>query len=231
MNSTTISHTRLGRRSFLGVLAGGMTLSLPGWALGRCGLWLPGDDLPLTPRQNDGPFYPETAIDKQLINDTDLHQRLAGHEFAKGQVIVVDGVIKDQRGMPLAGSIVEIWQACATGRYHHSQDEKNTSLLDNNFQFWGRAITEADGKYSFKTIIPGTYPGRTARHIHYRVDSNGHQRFSTQCFFSDFGDDNARDDIYGKLNPQERNQLTVQVDKPTAAAEPWTGVFDIVLGK
>ena len=206
-------------------------MSLPGWALGCGGLWMPGDDLPLTPKQTEGPFYPETAIDKQLFNDTDLQQKIAGHEFAKGQMITINGVVQDQRGKPLAGSIVEVWQACASGRYLHSRDDKNPLLLDNNFQFWGRAITEADGKYAFKTIIPGMYSGRTGRHIHYRVDAPDHRRLTTQCYFSDFGDDNARDGIYRRLNPQERNQVTVQVDKPVAADAPWSGSFDLVLGK
>lgn len=236
------------RRRFLLALSAGATLLAPGWVLGKNNLWIP-EDLPLTPQQTEGPFYPETTIDQQLYNDTDLSRKLAGHEFAKGQPAIVNGVIKNQKGKPIKDAVVEVWQACATGRYNHKRDAQNPSLLDNNFQFWGRSITGEDGKYTFTTIIPGKYPGRTARHIHYRVDAAGYHRCSTQCYFSEFGEDNMRDGIYTSLNREERNSVTVEFEKPTGkkapagkakanrkgqeriVVTPWQGAFDIVLGK
>lgn len=236
------------RRRFLLALSAGATLLVPGWVLGKNNLWIP-EDLPLTPQQTEGPFYPETTIDQQLYNDTDLSRKLAGHELAKGQPAIVDGVIKNQKGKPIKDAVVEVWQACATGRYNHKRDAQNPSLLDNNFQFWGRSITGEDGKYTFTTIIPGKYPGRTARHIHYRVDAAGYRRCSTQCYFSEFGEDNMRDGIYTSLDREERNSVTVEFEKPTGkkatqgkakasrkgqekiVVTPWRGAFDIVLGK
>lgn len=221
----------LGRRRFIQALSGGLACTLPGWAVAANGLWMPNDDLPLTPTQTEGPFYPETAIEQQLYNDTDLSQKIAGHEIAKGQLVVVNGIVTDQRGKPLAGSVVEAWQACASGRYYHSRDESNPLLLDNNFQFWGRAITGEDGKYSFKTIIPGKYPGRMGRHIHYRIDSPHHKRLVTQCYFSEYGEDNSKDGIYRQLDAKQREQVTVQLDKPSDQSQPWSGAFNIVMGK
>lgn len=250
----------LERRRFLLTLSAGASLLVPGWVMADNSLWMP-DDLPVTPQQTEGPFYPEKTIEQQLYNDTDLTRKLANHELAKGQPAIVRGVVKNQQGKPLAGAIVEVWQACATGRYNHQRDANNPSLLDNNFQFWGRAITGKEGEYAFTTIIPGKYPGRTARHIHYRVDADGYRRCSTQCYFSDFGEDNLRDGIYSRLGKIEREQVTVEFDKPSAAAKksdadaaspnadvqpqtdvkknqadpivvtPWSGVFDIVLAK
>jgi protocatechuate 3,4-dioxygenase beta subunit len=223
----------VGRRRFLQFLGAGTTLAFPGWALGKNSLWMP-EELPVTPTQTEGPFYPETSIEKQLFSDTDLIQKLGGHEFAKGQQTTITGTVRDRSGRPLNGAVVEIWQACATGRYNHSRDNKNPSLLDNNFQFWGRAITAEDGKYSFKTIIPGKYPGRTGRHIHYRIDAGGFKRLSTQCYFSDFGEDNMRDGIYNRLTPKERKLVTVEFDKPKSddgKSKPWSGKFDVVLAK
>jgi protocatechuate 3,4-dioxygenase beta subunit len=231
MSHDSTPATVLGRRHFIQALSGGLACTIPGWSMAANGLLMPTDDLPLTPAQTEGPFYPETAIEQQLFNDTDLSQKMAGHEFAKGQLVVVNGVVTDQRGKPLAGSIVEVWQACATGRYHHSRDESNPLLLDNNFQFWGRAITGEDGKYSFKTIIPGMYPGRTARHIHYRVDSPQQKRLVTQCYFSEFGNDNAKDGIYRQLDAKQREQVTVQLEKPSDVTQPWSGSFNIVTAK
>lgn len=192
-------------------------MMIPGWALAKNELWMPEDDLPLTPQQVEGPFYPETTIEQQLYNDTDLRQKLGNHEFAKGQSVVVEGAIKNQKGEPVNEAIVEVWQACSTGRYNHSRDDKNPSLLDNNFQFWGRVITGQDGRYQFLTIVPGKYPGRTARHIHFRIDANGYRRSTTQCYFSEFGEDNLRDGLYRRLDRKGRDLVTVELDKPSDA--------------
>jgi protocatechuate 3,4-dioxygenase, beta subunit len=217
------------RRLFMQMLSGGLAISLPGWSMAK-GLWVPEDkELPMTPSQTDGPFYPETAIEKQLYNDSDLAQKIAGHEYAKGQVAVLSGTVTDRKGKPQAGAVVEAWQACAAGRYSHSKDN-NPALLDNNFQFWGRAITAEDGKYSFKTIIPGLYPGRMGRHIHFRIDTKEFKRLTTQCYFDQYGDDNAKDSIYARLSSKERELVTVKLEKPSDKEKPWTGSFQIVVG-
>ncbi len=220
------------RRLFLQTLAAGSTLTLPGWVLGKNALWVP-EELPLTPVQTEGPFYPQPTIAQQLHHDNDLTRKLANHELAKGQLMAVSGVIRNQAGKPLAGASVEAWQACASGRYNHSSDKESTRLLDNNFQFWGRVITGTDGRYAFKSIIPGKYPGRTARHIHFRIDCDGYQRLSTQCYFDEFGEDNALDGIYRSLTPKERKLVTIEVNKPSdkKSAQPWDGSFDMVLAK
>lgn len=214
----------------LQVLTGGMALALPGWTLRKNGLWMPDDLLPVTPSQTEGPFYPEIEIAKQLFSDTDLSQKMDGHEFAKGQSIELGGIVRNRKGTPLEGAIVEIWQACSTGRYNHSRDQNKKALLDNNFQFWGRAITGADGRYAFKTIIPGLYQGRMGRHIHFRIDREGMKRLTTQCYFSDYGEDNAKDSLYRQLNAEQRRQLTVELNKSDEQTMPWTGAFDVVLG-
>ena len=186
--------------------------------------------LPLTPEQMTGPFYPEVAVEQQMFNDTNLLQKMAGHEFAKGQPVLVRGRVSDRRGAPVTGAVVEIWQACASGRYMHSRDQNQSALLDNNFQFWGRAITLEDGRYEFTTVIPGLYPGRMGRHIHFRIDAEQFKRLTTQCYFSDFGQDNARDGLYQRLDAVQRRLVTVELDKPADKDKPWTGEFNIVVG-
>ena len=247
MKSSRSKFSLAERSNVLKVLGAGAAFTLPGWVLAKNSfannsLWVP-DDLPLTPQQTEGPFYPAPTIEQQLFNDTDLSRKLGDHEVAKGQRAIVEGVIKDRKGKPLANSVVEVWQACASGRYNHSRDDRNPSLLDHNFQFWGRVLTGEDGRYSFTTIVPGKYPGRTARHIHFRVDADGFKRCSTQSYFSDFGDDNLKDGIYQSLTREERQLVTVEFDKPTDKrsadknkqaernVEPWKGQFDLVLAK
>lgn len=233
MQKNTENLTTVGRRRFLQFLGAGATFAFPGWVLGKNALWVP-ENLPLTPTQTEGPFYPEVPIEKQLFNDTDLRRKVGNHDFAKGKQVTVGGVVKDQTGRPLSGSVVEIWQACETGRYNHTRDAKNPSLLDNNFQFWGRAITGKDGKYAFQTIVPGMYSGRNGRHIHFRIDSPGFKRLSTQCYFADYGADNDRDSIYKKLSSQERKLVTVEFDHSEAdvpKGKSRNGNFDLVLAK
>ncbi len=231
MKNISLPETLLGRRRFVGLLTGAVAVTLPGWQVAANGFWMPSDELPVTPTQTEGPFYPETPIEQQLYNDPDLQQKIAGHEFAKGQAMIVRGVVKNQQGKPLSGSVIEVWQACATGRYNHSRDNNNPSLLDNNFQFWGRAVTAEDGTYTFKTIIPGMYPGRTGRHIHFRIDNPAYQRLVTQCYFSEYGEDNAKDGIYRQLDAKQRKQVTIEVDKPASSDSAWSGDFDIVVAK
>jgi protocatechuate 3,4-dioxygenase, beta subunit len=218
-----------GRRRFLQLITCGAALVAPGWLRSANGLWMPQDPLPPTPAQGEGPFYPEKAIEQQLFNDTNLVQKMPGHELAKGQPVVVSGVVQNRGGKPFSGAIVEIWQACAAGRYNHSGDRNESALLDNNFQFWGRAVAGEDGRYAFKTILPGLYPGRMARHIHFRVDTPDGQRLTTQCYFSEFGEDNARDGLYRRLDAKERSLVTVELDKPADQSQPWTGAFPIVI--
>ena len=216
------------RRRFMQVLSGSVAWSLPNWSLAATGLWVP-DELPVTPSQGQGPFYPEIEIEKQLHNDTDLYRKIEGHEAAKGEPIIVHGVVQDRHGKPLAGSVVEIWQACAAGRYNHSGDRNQKKLLDNNFQFWGRSVIGQDGTYSFTTVVPGLYPGRMGRHIHFRVESEGHSRLTTQCYFAEFGEDNAKDDLYKRLDSKEQELVTVELEKPTDQELPRTGEFRIVM--
>ncbi len=138
-----------------------------------------------TPKQPEGPFYP---VRDQNDKNTDLTLVEGKTEMALGQILYVSGVVQDQNCQPIRGVVVEIWQACATGRYNHPGDEENPNPLDPNFQYWGIAATNAEGQYSFKTIIPGHYeaaPGWIRPpHLHYKVHKRGYRELITQMYFS-----------------------------------------------
>ncbi len=70
------------------------------------------------------------------------------------------GIVQDLSCRPVAGVNVEIWQACASGRYNNERDP-NPAPLDPNFRYWGETFTDAAGAYEFKTILPGAYPPQT----------------------------------------------------------------------
>src|SRR5947208_11049200 len=70
-----------------------------------------------------------------------------------GERITVTGRLLGSDGRPIAGQLVEIWQANAAGRYHHRWDQW-PAPLDPGFQGGGRTVTDDDGRYEFLTIKP-----------------------------------------------------------------------------
>lgn len=138
---------------------------------------------PTTPRQTQGPFYPSRD---QVDKDTDLTRVRGSSETAQGRVIYVEGVVQDNDCQPVADAYVEIWQACASGRYNHPGDP-NPAPLDPHFQYWGIARTDANGNYRFKTIYPGAYPAdenwMRPPHIHFKVHKWGYRELTTQLYF------------------------------------------------
>lgn len=138
------------RRRFLKLSAGSvgaLALSSPvGQALAAsCGL---------TPPQTPGPFYPGES---QFQAENDLTRIPGRPNRAVGQVIYVKGQVVDPQCRPIAGANVEIWQACASGKYNNPKDP-NPAPLDPNFRYWGETFTDSNGEYAFKTILPGAYP-------------------------------------------------------------------------
>ena len=221
----------LQRRRFLKILGAGAALGIPvGWGCSSDSDLIipdPNGSLSLTPAQAEGPFYPVPSIEQQLFNDTDLTRKLPQDEIATGQLIVIEGTVMDQNQRPLNQSIVEIWQASTAGHYNHPNDAANDPALDQAFQFWGRAITGEDGTYQFTTILPGEYTGRSARHIHFRIDAPGYNRLTTQSYFASFGSRNASDSLYNSLSSSERALVTVEFEE--FSDQPWSGTFNIVL--
>ena len=121
-------------------------------------------------------------------DDLIINYAVAG-ETAQGPRILVHGVLQDEDGRPLPGKLIEVWQANAGGRYRHKKDGY-LAPLDPNFGGCGRCITNDDGTYSFRTVLPGPYPwpngGNDWRpaHIHFSVFGDGFaQRLITQMYF------------------------------------------------
>jgi protocatechuate 3,4-dioxygenase alpha subunit len=114
-----------------------------------------------------GPFFPREFA----AGANDLSQN------ARGEVIEVTGRVVQADGRPLDNLVLEIWQADAQGRF------------DNPAFFgWGRAATNAEGVYVFKTVKPGAVQGR-APHINFLLLSSGLMRqLQTVMFFDDTPD-------------------------------------------
>ena len=206
---------RIDRRRWLaGTAAVGLSLAA-GQALG----------LAKTPRQTTGPFYP---YDHALESDADLVQVNGRSALAKGVVAHLDGVVKDHRGRPVPGALVEIWQCDANGRYHHPRDRRNAPL-DENFQGYGRSRTGAEGGYRFRTIQPVAYPGR-APHIHFTIRGPGFEPLVTQMYVEG-APENDRDWILNRVrDPARRASIVVPFEPHPDLPEQRVARFDIVLG-
>jgi protocatechuate 3,4-dioxygenase, beta subunit len=132
-----------------------------------------------------------TAGHDDLIgpSDHDLTTQHAGEPI--GQRIVVFGRVLDSDGRPVPDTLVEVWQANASGRYPHKNDNW-AGALDPNFTGGGRVLTNNKGEYSFTTIKPGAYPWGNHHnawrpaHIHFSLFGRAFtQRLVTQMYFPD----------------------------------------------
>ena len=179
----------------------------------------------VTPRQTKGPFYP---VVNQLDKDVDLTNVAGRSGKAAGEVVWIQGVVRDTGCKPVADALVEIWQACASGRYNHPNDPNVEAALDPNFQYWGRAITDANGFYKFKTILPGSYPADVGwmrpPHVHFRVLKRGYHELITQMYFAGQAL-NQQDKILMSLSSDEQKSVVVQFAKSLAGEAQ--GTFDI----
>lgn len=183
--------------------------------------------LTITPQQTEGPFYP-----KDWTGDIDNDLVLVKGEAAKalGHVTHLTGKVLDASGQPVRNAEIEIWQCDANGVYRHPRDTSWFSKRerDPGFQSRGRMLTDADGTYSFRTIKPVAYPGRTP-HIHFKIAAPEKETLITQMYVA--GDPgNARDGILNSLPDRERESVIVALEtadrlEPGALA----GVFNIVL--
>ena len=80
-------------------------------------------------------------------------------ERPQGEVIEIAGCVRDGAGAPVPDALIEIWQANAAGRYASADDVRGEVPLDPHFVGFGRAATDADGIYRFRTIRPGPRAG------------------------------------------------------------------------
>jgi protocatechuate 3,4-dioxygenase beta subunit len=166
--------------------------------------------------------------------DADL---TAGHRGEPiGERIIVTGRLLDAVGKPVAGQLIEIWQANAAGRYHHQRDQ-HPAPIDPNFTGAGRCLTGADGTYRFVTIKPGPYPWRNHQnawrpaHIHFSVFGVAFtQRLVTQMYFPGdplFGLDPINQSIVDSV---ARQRLIATYDHELTEPEYATGYrWDIVV--
>jgi protocatechuate 3,4-dioxygenase beta subunit len=187
--------------------------------------------IPVTLSEITGPSFPKAIVPQNAFDLTRQHK-----DEPLGERITVSGRVLDEDGRPIRGTLVEIWQANAAGRYLHKNDQ-HTAPLDPNFTGEGRTLTDEDGRYRFVTMRPGAYPWKNhynawrPQHIHFSLFGPAFAtRLVTQMYFP--GDPLLEFDPIFHSIPDEtaRRRLIAAFD--WLSTEPDTSLgfrFDIVL--
>jgi catechol 1,2-dioxygenase len=167
---------------------------------------------PATEDNIEGPFYrPGAPFRTKLYDDGE-----------KGDVLVISGSVVARNGRPLAGALLEIWQASADGRYDN--DDPDNPPAKNVFHLRGRLKTDEKGRYEFETVRPAPYSIGQGRyrpaHIHLKIHHEGHKSLTTQFYF--------KGDKYNKTDPWYKPSLVLDL-KPDGKRSRAT--FKIVLAK
>ncbi|WP_322894273.1 MULTISPECIES: dioxygenase [unclassified Yoonia] len=190
-----------------------------------------------TEGSNLGPFYLDDAPVKELGADLATDR--------DGVIILAKGVVRDILGKPLAGAIVDTWQADGSGTYPIQEQERGQDKHDLR----GKFTTNEKGEYFYTTVLPKPYtvpfdgpvgdlmragkrhPWRAA-HLHYILRAQGYRDITTEVFFenTEYVDNDAvfgvRKSLITSLKPVKKGQdLGLPLERtPDAMFE-----FDFVL--
>ena len=176
-----------------------------------------------TPRTIEGPLYVENAP----VKDGDI--TLVTDE--EGQPMRLTGVVRDEKGQPIKGALVEVWHASKDGGYSHF----DPSLKE--FAFRGGIRTDEAGGYAATSIMPSGYSvppggsteaildqlgrhGNRPAHIHFFVSAPGFKHLTTQINIA--GDPFTYDDFAFAT----RDELVVEAENIDNTAHV---VFDLTL--
>lgn len=88
-----------------------------------------------------------------------------------GTRLVITGYVLNTDCQPIPGAWLDFWQTDAEGNYDNA-----------GFRLRGHQFSDANGRYTLETVLPGLYPGRTA-HIHLKVQAPNGPVLTSQLFF------------------------------------------------
>ncbi len=175
----------------------------------------------------EGPFYP---AEQQTDDDNDLtlfrgsvKARMSHGDpvQARGEILYLSGIVIDTEGRPQKDITVEIWQTDAKGLYKHPND-KNPGERDPYFQYWCKTLTKEDGKFFFKTLVPGEYKPRPA-HIHFNVWKNGKLLLTSQIYMNKKIKEAKPDPLLSSIND------LLKLDLTPAISGGYEGTFRIII--
>jgi len=216
MGTTTLRRAgAISRRAFLvGTVGASAVGLLPGCATTPADpspTTVPPPDLLPTPACEEtedqilGPFYRDGAPVRATLTGV-----------GGGEALVVRGVVLGTGAAcaPLAGALLDVWQADASGAY-------DTTTPD--FGWRGKLLTDGSGAYTLTTILPGRYLNGDVyrpRHLHLKISAAGHVPLTTQLYFAG--------DPFLATDPFYHPSLVIPIARASADG-PWEGTFPIVL--
>lgn len=129
-----------------------------------------------------GPFYLPDAPFVETLCDA-----------PEGKRLVVSGrVLRAPDCRPLAGVVLDVWQADAQGNY--------SDRISGRCALRGKVRTDEQGRYRFETVMPGAYGiggGRSRpSHVHLRASRDGYRPLVTQLYFE--GDPHLAGDPFAR---------------------------------
>lgn len=164
------------------------------------------DDLEPTPACNDGDAPTIAQTEGPYFKPNSPQRSDIVVPGAQGTRLTVSGYVFTRSCRPVDRALLDFWQCDNAGAY------------DNRGYNWrGHQYTDATGRFSLSTIVPGLYPGRT-RHIHVKVQAPNQRILTTQLYFPNEPRNNT-DSIFDR-----RLLMTVRT-VPTGRE----GTFDFIL--
>ena len=172
-----------------------------------------------TPSQTVGPFFAfaltaeqygyafASIADGRLVDDN-----------TPGQRIRIEGRVFDGKGEVIPDAMIEIWQADEQGRYAHPADPRGSNVGFKGFGRMGTG-TDAQSRFIFDTIKPGSVDGQQAPHVTVVVFMRGLPAHAfTRLYFSDEAAANARDPVLATVPADRRRTLIATRDDGAAGA-------------
>jgi len=189
-----------------------------------------------TPRTIEGPLYiagaPLAKSEAQLDDGSE-----------EGEVLFMDGQVRDVNGGSVAGAVVDVWHANPHGGYSFFDPSQPKYNLRRRIE------TDAEGRYCFRTVLPSGYAcppegptqklldqlgrhGRRPAHIHFFVTAPGYRKLTTQINID--GDEYLHDDFAfatrDGLIPQVRRSADPAEIRARGLNAPFAEIsFDFVL--
>jgi protocatechuate 3,4-dioxygenase beta subunit len=117
----------------------------------------------LTPAMTEGPYFSPGSPERASLLEPDVI----------GTPLVITGYVLSADCEPIAGALLDFWQADGQGEYDNA-----------GYRLRGHQFTDQAGRYRLETVAPGEYPGRTP-HIHVKVQAPDGPVLTTQMFLPD----------------------------------------------
>jgi protocatechuate 3,4-dioxygenase, alpha subunit len=172
-----------------------------------------------TASQTIGPFFRE-GLTRPAWSDLT-------RDGVDGEPVRIEGTVRDGDGAPVPDALLEIWQADARGRYAHPEDAAPVAG-ERLFRGFGRACTDPDGRYWFRTIVPGQVAAQ-APHVNLSVFARGLlKRVVTRIYFSDRDAENARDPVLASISDETARRTLIAAREEHEGGVP-VYRFDVTL--